>query len=196
MAETCRLVSTNFLYGSQTNYYGCTTRRGKSSVNEYCGTPYFRSRLVDQHVGHFVRNLLENPRAVLEGYEKARKDAEQQNQHIDDELATVQQALTKHEAKLDTLTRRFFSLDEATDQDTAIYTDMRKKELELISELKQRVNDLQAKRDAVNPPDHLVETIEQFREYFNTGLDTLDFEGYRYLVVCQLSLLALYGGGG
>lgn len=78
-------------------YYVCC---GYTRVKGKCGLPGFRQDLVEPAVWRWIRTLMDNPEALLEGYRATQAEQEKQYAHRRQQLATLDEQISDYEAKL------------------------------------------------------------------------------------------------
>jgi site-specific DNA recombinase len=162
-------------------YYACLARRHPHDFIRKCTQPYgFRADHVDSLVWGWVRDLLLNPEATLEGLRQEQANREQASKPLQDRLAIVDDLLADSRAQLE----RVLDLYLAGDFPHGVLVERKERLQTTVSALERKRKDLAAQVEAMIIADEDIETIVEFATKVAQGLEEAerDFEKRRWVI--------------
>jgi site-specific DNA recombinase len=161
-------------------YYRCNAYQGHKA-NIDCNMPIsFRADHVDATVWGWVRDLLLNPQAALEGLRREQESRAETNKPLRDRLAVVDDLLADYRAQLD----RALDLYLVGDFPREVLTEREDRLETTIDALEQERADLATQLEARTITDEQIETVRKCIGEMEKGLEVAegDFDKRRRLI--------------
>ncbi|MEO0249548.1 MAG: recombinase family protein [candidate division WOR-3 bacterium] len=185
----CALIGRSYYRGGLLyQYYACrgnAVDRGKDFVHRRCEMPSVRAERVDELVWNRIRDLLCDPRCLLEGLQAQAQEAEEAVKPLRRELVAVEEAISDQDAKLKRLLDAYL-LDRLPKE--LLIEKQQELERQKAS-LERRRNDLLARLNTAVISKETIASLEAFCHQVAEGLARVTLEDKRHI----LDLLSVEG---